>query len=115
MSDAIDAFFDTYDPRVAALARSTRDLVTGLFPKAEEKLHEGWKTVAYARTKTFCAISPHGAWVNLQLHSGAELPDPEALLSGTGKSMRHVRIDTPEMLERAALTRLLRAAADLSG
>lgn len=117
--DPVDAFFASYDDDVAALARGLRALVVRLAPDADEKLHSGWKTVAYGsgsgsgagRRAKFCAISPHRAWVNLQLHRGAGLPDPSGLLQGTGKSMRHVKIEAPKQLKGRALASLIRAAA----
>jgi hypothetical protein len=38
------------------------------------------------------AIIAHQSWVNLQLADGAELPDPDRLIEGTGKRIRHVKI-----------------------
>lgn len=112
VKDPIEEFFSRYDPPVAALARKCRALMRRLVPDAEEKLHPGWKTVSYGGQRKICAIAPHKAWVNLQFHAGTELDDPEGLLTGTGKSMRHVRIDDPAKLRQASLARLIRAAAD---
>lgn len=111
MADAVEEFFNTYDPRIASLAGKLRSLVRRVAPDAEEKLHPGWKTVGYGRRKKFCAISPHAAWINLQFHAGAELEDPAGLLSGTGKRMRHVRIDASDALRQASLRELIREAA----
>ncbi len=114
MADPVEQFLGSYDPDVRELTRGLRALVCRLVPDAEEKLHRPWKTVAYGRTRKFCAISPHKACVNLQFHSGSSLQDPSGLLEGTGKSMRHVRVETPGDLERQALTRLIREAARLA-
>jgi hypothetical protein len=110
--DPVDRFFAAYDPEVEALACGARALLRRLAPDAEEKLLRPWKTVAYGRAKKFCAISPHGAWVNLQFHAGARLPDPDGLLEGTGKSMRHVKLAAPRDLARRGLAKLIRAAAE---
>ena len=55
-------------------------------------------------------LLPHKRWVNLGFYAGAELPDPEELLEGTGAKMRHVKIRTLEDTERAAVPALIRAA-----
>jgi hypothetical protein len=38
------------------------------------------------------------------------LPDPAGLLAGTGKNMRHIRIDTLADVARPEVAELLRAA-----
>jgi len=112
--DPIERFLGSYEPDVGELARGARTLVRRLVPDAEEKLLLPWKTIAYGRSRKFCAISPHESWVNLQFHSGSSLPDPSGLLEGTGKSMRHVKLTTPRDLKRKALAQLIRAAAQLA-
>lgn len=114
MPDPVEQFLSSYEPHVQELARSARALIRRLVPDAQENLLLPWKTVAYGRTKKFCAISPHKSWVNLQFHNGSSLPDPSALLEGSGKSMRHVRVTTPPDLERHALAKLVCAAAQLA-
>ena len=34
----------------------------------------------------YAYILPHAGWVNLGFYKGAELPDPKALLEGTGRA-----------------------------
>ena len=38
------------------------------------------------------ALIPHAGWVNLQLADGADLPDPDGLIEGTGKKIRHIKV-----------------------
>ena len=42
------------------------------------------------------AIIPHKVRVNLQLADGAELPDPDGRIEGTGKRIRHVKVRSVE-------------------
>lgn len=56
----------------------------------------------------------HAAHVTFGFHRGAALPDPQDLLEGTGKSMRHVKIRTLEDLERLGMQELVKAAAKLN-
>ena len=115
MADPVEEFLGRYDPEVRKLALAARALVRRLVPDAEENLLRPWKTVAYGRSKKFCAISPHKDWVNLQFHGGISLPDPSGLLEGTGKSMRHVKIESLRDLKRKPLAELVREAARLAG
>ena len=55
-------------------------------------------------------ILPHAGWVNLGFYKGAELPDPKALLEGTGARMRHAKIRSVDDARRPAVRALVAAA-----
>jgi hypothetical protein len=59
------------------------------------------------------AIVPYTKWISLGFIRGTALDDPDRLLEGTGTSVRHVKLKSPEQLAatRAAIRRLLKAAA----
>ena len=42
------------------------------------------------------AIIPHKSHVNLQLADGADLPNPDGPIEGTGKRIRHVKVRSVE-------------------
>jgi hypothetical protein len=50
------------------------------------------------------------ASVNLGL-AGATLKDPQRLLEGTGRSMRHVKLKSPELASSPAVADLIRGSA----
>ena len=49
--------------------------------------------------------------MNLGFSYGADLPDPQNLLEGAGKLLRHIKITSSDQLEMPALRRLLAAAS----
>jgi hypothetical protein len=49
-------------------------------------------------------------WINLFFLRGATLPDPKKLLAGTGKQVRHVRIDDAGLLDDPGIVALMKAA-----
>jgi len=61
------------------------------------------------------ALSAHSKWVTLMFMLGVDLDDPEKLLEGSGKKMRHVKIHSPEQFKenRSALLTLIEAASKL--
>lgn len=101
-------------PEVKALALETRKLVLSLFPGAVETVHPGWGNVTWGRSarmkEQLFAVCPLKDRVNLGVWNGATLDDPDGLLEGTGKSVRHVKIRDTAALKKAALKRLLKAA-----
>ena len=95
-SEALSAFLASYSPQVQELALALRALILRVLPSAIEQVDPPSKIIAYGSDRTYagliCAIAPYQSRVNLMFARGAELPDPEHLLEGTGKRARHVKI-----------------------
>lgn len=62
-------------------------------------------------TEHFCYISVSRDHINFGFMYGAELPDPQHLLAGTGKLLRHVRITEAGQLADPELRELLVVAS----
>ena len=58
----------------------------------------------------FCHPVAYQNHVNLGFNRGAELDDPEGLLAGTGKLIRHLRIERPAVLRERGVQKLIRQA-----
>jgi hypothetical protein len=58
------------------------------------------------------ALIPHTAHVNVQLADGAQLSDPDGIVEGTGKRIRHVKCRTLEDVARPALRALITEQAE---
>lgn len=74
-----------------------------------ELLHDGQPT-ACVRDAAFAYVDAFTAHVNVGFYTGAELPDPQGLLQGHGKFMRHVKLKPGESVDEAALARLIEVA-----
>ena len=57
-----------------------------------------------------CVIIPSKKGIKLGFYKGSELPDPEKLLTGTGKVHRFVEIKSAHDINNPALKRLLKEA-----
>lgn len=58
------------------------------------------------------SLSVHKGWVSLFLMKGVEVPDPDGVLEGSGKLLRHVKLrSVDELEERAASIRAVLTAA----
>lgn len=53
-----------------------------------------WNQPVYGVKKDFCYLKPTKDHVNLGFMNAGKLDDPDNLLEGTGKNMRHVKIKT---------------------
>ncbi len=77
----------------------------------QEVLHDGCPT-ACVDGAAFAYVNVFKAHVNIGFFTGAFLADPEKLLSGTGKRMRHVKIVPESTVNEMALRRLISDAYD---
>ena len=98
-------------PEVRAIAEALRTLVRRTAPHLKEEGKPGWGNIVYRGRGVVCAISPHRGHVNLHFYQGASLEDPEGLLEGTGKALRHVKVRPSEEIPRQALVALVEQAA----
>ncbi len=115
MSEGFDEILATSSPRVRDLAARTRALIRDVMPDVVEVPWTRQRVVGYGvgpkkMSEHFCHITFHKNHVNLGFNYGTELPDPEGLLQGSGKLLRHVKITTPEDLSNPALRQLVEAA-----
>jgi hypothetical protein len=71
-----------------------------------ELLHDGYLT-ACVENYPFAYVGAFKSHVNIGLFYGAELPDPNALLEGSGKRMRHVKVKPNMEMDSEALQTLI--------
>jgi hypothetical protein len=74
-----------------------------------EVLHDGHPT-ACVDDAAFAYMDAFKAHVNVGFFRGAEIADPQGLLEGSGKLMRHVKIRPGSGLDVAALAALINTA-----
>jgi hypothetical protein len=104
-----------YSQSIQKLALATRQLILMEAPEANEFVYEVY-TIADHFTFTdrpsdaFVFITTHAKWVNLGFNFGSLLRDPDGLLRGEGKMIRHIRITQEADLDAAGIRELVRAA-----
>ena len=97
------------------VAVALRRIILGVHADACEVVRLGDRAATYGvgprkMIDGYAYILPHAGWVNLGFYRGTELPDPEALLEGTGARMRHVKIRSGDDARRPAVRALVAAA-----
>jgi hypothetical protein len=115
MSNGLEEMAAAFDPQRRDLASRTRNLIVDIYPEVVEVPWPKQSVTGYGigpkkMSEHFCYIALHKDHVNLGFNQGAELPDPEGLLEGPGKLLRHTKITGSEDLQDPALRRLLEAA-----
>ena len=118
---ALVQFLRAYDPRIGELALGLRDIVLDELRPQFESVYDAYSAVAigYGPTERMrdqvCHIAAYADHVNLGFDRGAGLADPDGILLGNGKQVRHLKLVAFDDLERRELRALLRAARALAG
>ena len=96
-----------------AIEQALRATIRREFPGAVEQVDFGNKLIAFGRSMKMrgllFALIAHKSWVNLQLADAAELPDPNGLIEGTGKRIRHIKIHSIADASSSGLVAAIRA------
>jgi hypothetical protein len=106
---AIDAWLTSQPAELGALARKWFAQFRNCGSNVRELMHDGCP-VACVEDVPFGYVNVFKAHVNVGFYFGAELPDPNGLLEGNGKRMRHLKLKRGRELDSAALQALIHAA-----
>jgi hypothetical protein len=105
----VPAWFDEHAPALVALVRPWFDVMRACGPDVRELVHDGCPVVC-VDAAPFAYVHVYSAHAAVGFFHGAQLPDPEHLLQGTGKHMRHVKLRPDAPVPEAALKALIAAA-----
>lgn len=98
-----------HSDELGAIANRWFDVICDCGNDVNEIMHDGYPT-ACVNEAAFAYVGAFKAHVNVGFFRGAELADPHALMQGTGKYMRHVKLRPDKQTDEAALTSLIRSA-----
>jgi hypothetical protein len=105
----IEAWLNEHSDELGAIARHWLDVMRDCGDDVRELLHDGHPTACVADA-AFAYVNSFRAHVNVGFFHGAQLSDPDRLLEGTGKFMRHVKLRPKSEVDTSALVTLIRAA-----
>jgi hypothetical protein len=113
-------FLEAYDRPVADLALALREIILEEVPDASESIYQVytvaiWFGFSGKMKDMFCYIATNAGHINLGFPRGSTLPDPNRVLEGEGKAMRHIKFASQRDLERPFVRRYIRASIDQLG
>jgi hypothetical protein len=106
---AIDAWLSERSDALGSLARKWFNAMRECGKDVRELMHDGCP-VACINDAPFGYVNVFRNHVNVGFFFGAELDDPEGLLEGNGKRMRHVKLRPGASIDSAVLSTLIDAA-----
>lgn len=105
----IDAWMHKHSGELGVVAKRWFEVMRACGDDVRELLHDGHPT-ACVDDAAFGYVNAFTAHVNVGFFRGAEIADPHAILEGTGKFMRHVKIRPDQDVDAAALIELIETA-----
>ena len=100
---------------LGAIAQRWFEVMRTCGDDVRELLHDGHPT-ACVGDAAFGYVNAFKDHVNVGFFRGAELHDPNGLLEGTGRFMRHVKLRPERDVDATALMKLIETAyADMKG
>jgi hypothetical protein len=108
---AVDEYVAALNERQRGIAAAFRKLVARIAPDVVESV--AWGLPTYTGRSRLCYLRGTPTHLQVGFWRGAELPDPESMLRGTGDRVRHVRLRHANEVETKPFRALLRAALKL--
>jgi hypothetical protein len=99
--------------KLEGVAKAVRALVKKTVKGGEEYVNP-WKIPSFDSNGPLCCFMVGKEHVTFAFLRGVALPDPEKLLEGTGKGVRHVKLRSVADVNRPGVKRLIAAAAKLN-
>ena len=111
-------FIARYAPEIGALARVALAKMRARLPGAVELVYDNYNALAVGFGPTERAsdavfsIALFPRWVSLFFLRGANLPDPQKLLKGSGKQARHIVLEDATVVDRPDVRALMDRALE---
>ena len=103
---------------VQAAAQALEVIIRDALPEVVVQYDPGNGLLAFGRSMAMrdllFALIPHAGWVNLQLADGAVLPNPDGLIEGTGKKIRHIKVRSGQVGRSRAVGDAIRAQLEMN-
>jgi len=109
-------FLAPFSPEIIEIAQALRSMLLEEAAGATELVYDAYNAVALGYSFTgrlseaFCHIAVYSHWVNLGFNRGAALPDVDGVFAGSGKRIRHIRMQSLADIERPVVRKLVRMA-----
>ncbi len=113
-------FLEAYDRSIADLALRLREIILDEVPGASESVYQVYTVAVWfgfsgKMKDMFCYIATNARHINLGFPRGSTLPDPNHVLEGDGKTMRHLKFASRRDLERPFVRRYIQASIEQLG
>jgi len=119
--EQLGGFIAKYSPEIGALAHAALAKMRARLPGAIELVYDNYNALAIGFSPTertsdvIFSIALYPRWVSLFFFPGVGLPDPQKLLKGSGKTVRHIVLENASDLDKPAVKALMKLALERAG
>ena len=90
--------------------QAARKTIKAIAPQAQETAWRVWP-IRYRQGDLYVvAVGNYPRWISVFFFRGGELEDPDGVLEGSGKLMRHIKLRDPKQASAPAVKKMLRQA-----
>ncbi|SFE17223.1 hypothetical protein SAMN05216238_109103 [Lentibacillus persicus] len=107
----VDQFIINSPENIQDIIRQLRKLIFETSPNITEEMK--WGKPCYIENGLVCYLQTAKQHVNLGFYFGAHLKDKDNLLQGSGKKMRHIRVNQLNDIQPEQFSALIREAIEL--
>jgi hypothetical protein len=104
----VGPWFKKLKPELKAVADELHRLILAADPTLRAEIK--WGNPCYSKNTMVCALMGAKAHVGLFFHYGKSLPDPAKLLTGTGKTVRSMKLTSVSDIPKADVKKFVKAA-----
>ena len=114
----LETFIDKFSREIAARTRIEVQRMRELLPVAIELVYDNYNALAIGfgpsekASEVIFSLAVYPRWVTLFFLQGTKIADPENLLCGSGKQVRHIRLLDPDLLLSANVRALMEDALE---
>jgi Domain of unknown function (DU1801) len=114
--EQLGEFIARFMPEIADRAHTVLGKMRRRLPGAIELVYDNSYALAIGfgpserASEAIFSVVLYPRWVSLFFLRGVGLPDPEKLLQGNGKQVRHIVIDDPKLLDKPGVKKLMAEA-----
>lgn len=107
VSRLVDAYIQKNPPPLDDWLSQLRDLIHQTIPDVGEAIK--WGRPVFSKMHDICYLDSNmdKGYVTLGFYNGVALPDPDGLLEGEGKKLRHLKIHSEKDLKKDAISNWL--------
>ena len=105
----VESWIFEHSGELGAIAQRWFEAMRNCGNDVRETLHDGQPTACVGKA-AFAYVDAYTAHVSVGFFLGAHLDDPEGILEGTGKFMRHTKLRPGQEVNEVALQSLIKTA-----
>lgn len=108
----VEEYIESLSSPQREIARNIRKIIKETFPAIKENFK--WNQPSYDYNGSICYIAAFEDHVDVGFFRGAHMDDPNHILKGTGKQLRHLKVRKLEDINKVVIKEFVKEAVKLN-